>query len=170
MNLIIRPVAAGDAPALNRMRYTPGVFENTLGIPSARLEDTQKFLTGLGANDHVLVAEVDGAVVGLAGLHISQGLRTRHLATVGINVDAPWQGKGIGRKLLEQLLDIADNWLMLIRVELTVFAENEKAIALYKSLGFELEGTRRAASIRHGRYADEYLMARLRHLPDNSNH
>jgi len=49
---------------------------------------------------------------------------------------------------------------MLVRVELTAFVENEGAVKLYKSLGFEIEGIRKYSGIRDGKYADEYLMAR----------
>jgi putative acetyltransferase len=51
---------------------------------------------------------------------------------------------------------------MLIRVELTVFADNERAIALYKKLGFVEEGLKKKAAIRNGQYEDEYLMARIK--------
>lgn len=67
---------------------------------------------------------------------------------------------GIGKKLLEEILDIADNWLMLVRVELGVYTDNEKAIGLYKSLGFEKEGIKKYSAIRNGKYVDEYMMAR----------
>ena len=81
-------------------------------------------------------------------------------------VHADYQRRGVGTRLMEALLDIADNWLMLVRVELTVFADNAGAIALYEKLGFVIEGTKRAAAIRNGRYMDEYMMARIRRLPD----
>ena len=44
---------------------------------------------------------------------------------------------GVGTTLMETLLDLADHWLMLVRVELEVFADNEQAIRLYEKLGFE---------------------------------
>ena len=51
---------------------------------------------------------------------------------------------------------------MLLRVELEVYADNERAIALYEKMGFQREGLRRMATVRRGRYIDEYSMARLR--------
>jgi putative acetyltransferase len=51
---------------------------------------------------------------------------------------------------------------MLKRVELSVFVDNEPALALYRSLGFVVEGTKKFAAIRNGAYMDEYLMARYR--------
>lgn len=67
-----------------------------------------------------------------------------------------------GDALLNEILDLADHWLMLVRVELEVFSDNEGAIRLYESLGFQKEGLKRMATVRGGCYVDEYLMARLR--------
>ncbi len=70
----------------------------------------------------------------------------------------------MGTALLRQLLDLADHWLMLMRVELEVFADNEGAIRLYQRLGFVREGVRRMSTVRNGTYVDEVMMARL-HKP-----
>ena len=73
-----------------------------------------------------------------------------------------WQGKGVGTALMEAVLDLADNWLNLTRVELTVYTDNAAGIALYKKFGFEIEGTHRRYAFRNGEYADAYSMARIR--------
>jgi L-phenylalanine/L-methionine N-acetyltransferase len=72
--------------------------------------------------------------------------------------------RGIGAALLAALIDTADNWLNLTRLELTVFVDNEPAIRLYKKFGFAIEGTRRADAFREGRFVDSFQMARLRGL------
>lgn len=166
MDFNIRPVRPEDAEALNEIRRMDGVRENVLGIISERAVRSEEFIRGAGENDHLLVAEVkDNGIakaVGLVGLHVKGNQRLRHSANIGIMVHADYQGKGIGTALLKKVLDLADNWLMLVRLELTAFVENEGAVRLYKSLGFEIEGTKRYAAIRNGKYADEYLMARYR--------
>ena len=58
-------------------------------------------------------------------------------------VHADYQGRGVGTTLMETLLDLADHWLMLVRVELEVFADNEQAIRLYEKLGFREVGRRK---------------------------
>ena len=74
-------------------------------------------------------------------------------------IEAHFRKRGLPGKTV---LDLADNWLMLVRVELTVFADNERAIHLYEKLGFEKEGLKRMTTVRDGKYADEYMMARIR--------
>lgn len=165
MNIVIRPVFSSDAADMSRLRRTAGVFENTLGMPTVRVEETEKVLAGLGLSDHLLAAVVDGVFAGYAGLHVDSQPRRNHCGSVGILVDVPYQGMGVGRQLLETLLEVADNWVMLTRVELTVFTDNDRAIALYRKLGFVEEGLKRFAVKRAGKYADEYIMARYRNLP-----
>jgi len=137
-----------------------GVREDILGIASERISDAEAFIRALTANDHLLVAELNETVVGCAGLSVSSKPRTCHTAGVGIMVHADYQRQGIGKALMTAILDIADNWLKLKRVELSVFVENERAIALYRKFGFVVEGTKKNAAIRNGEYADEFLMAR----------
>lgn len=166
VDFFIRPVRLSDAADINDLRRMKGVYENILAIPSERLKFCEDFLNGLGPDDHQFAAVVtppEGGekVVGIAGLQAYSG-RMRHSGGVGIMVHCDWQGKGVGRALMEAVLDVADNWLMLTRVELTAFTDNERALKLYRSLGFEVEGTKRMGAIRNGEYADEYYMARLR--------
>lgn len=164
LDFTIRPVRIEDAAAVNEIRRMDGVRENILGIISERLTRSEDFIKGLSENDHLLVAEVEEKgmkkVVGMMGMNVSSNPRLRHSASVGIMVHVDYQGKGIGTALFKKVIDLADNWLMLTRLELTVFVENDRAVKLYKSLGFQIEGTRKYGAIRNGQYADEYLMAR----------
>ena len=164
MNFIIRPVKIEDAVFINEIRRQDGVRENIMGITSERVTRTQSFISGLTDNDHMLVAEVeeDGVkrVVGVATLSVNKSNRVRHSGSIGLMVNKEYHRMGIGKALMKDLIDIADNWLMLIRIELGAFTDNEKAINLYKSLGFEIEGTKKYAIIRNGKYDDEYFMAR----------
>jgi putative acetyltransferase len=111
----------------------------------------------------LLVACVDGEVVGNLGLEtFSNRPRVRHAGTIGMAVRDDWQGKGVGTSLMKAVLDLADNWLNLSRIELQVYADNSAAVALYKRFGFEIEGTHRCYAFRDGEYVDAYSMARLR--------
>lgn len=166
MKFRLRPIDLADAPAINALRRMPGVFENTLGMPSERISQNEDFLSSLDHNDHEFVAVIDTEegeqVIGMAGIAILPRARLRHSATFGILVHPDWQGRGVGTALIGACLDLADNWLRLVRVELTVYPDNERAIRMYEKHGFVMEGRKRKAVIRGGEYIDELLMARVR--------
>jgi putative acetyltransferase len=113
-----------------------------------------------------LVAELDGKVVGSAGLHVEhKALRRRHAVGLGIGIGKMGQGQGIGDALMKSLLNYADDWGGVLRVELTVWADNERAIRLYQKHGFAIEGRMRAYGLQRGRYVDALSMARLHPHP-----
>jgi putative acetyltransferase len=158
MDLLIRPVRVEDLPAIHEMRLQPQVLRHTRALPSERADD---WMARLGPLDHVFVAELDGRVVGLAGLHGKEG-KKRHVGTVGLMVHDAFAGRGVGARLLGKVLDLADNWLGLARVELDAMADNERALRLYRKLGFVEEGRQQKAYYREGAFVDAILMARLR--------
>jgi putative acetyltransferase len=80
---------------------------------------------------------------------------------LAIAIASGFQGRGLGRRMMARLLDWADNWGGVLRIELNVQADNERAIALYKSLGFAEEGRHRSYALRNGRYVDSLSMGRL---------
>ncbi|KPB77289.1 GNAT family acetyltransferase [Pseudomonas cannabina] len=84
------------------------------------------------------------------------------MGSIGMGVASAWQGKGVGSMLLAAALDVADNWMNLHRVELTVYADNEAAQGLYRKFGFEVEGRLRDYAVRDGVFVDALSMARLR--------
>ena len=59
------------------------------------------------------------------------------------------------------LVDYADHWAQVLRLELTVYSDNAPAIALYRKFGFEIEGTHRGFALRGGVFVDAHAMARL---------
>jgi len=73
-----------------------------------------------------------------------------------------WQGKGAGTALMQAAVDLADNWLNLLRLELEVYADNEPAIKLYQKFGFMAEGTLHQFAYRNGELVDALAMARLK--------
>ncbi len=164
----IRRAVPSDAAAYALIMGDPEVFPSLMQLPWAsesvwrtRLDET----TPAGQADLRIVAEIDGQVAGSAGLHPAVQLRRRHVAMLGISVASPWQGQGVGRALMQALCDYADNWGQVLRIELTVFADNLRAIALYERFGFRHEGTHRGYALRHGQYADVHTMARLHPQP-----
>src|SRR5437867_3614981 len=74
---------------------------------------------------------------------------------------SPWRTISLARALIAELLNLADNWLHILRIELMVFTDNASGIALYRKFGFEIEGTHRADVLRDGKLVDGYSMARF---------
>ena len=160
-DVVIRPVRTEDAEAVYALRLLPSIVDHTLAIPSAHLDATRRRLDSQTPDDHTFVAVLEEQIIGMAGLHVRAGKR-RHTADLGVMVHDRFQGRGIGRSLLEATLDIADNFLGLTRVELEVFPDNARAIRLYEACGFEHEGRKRKAVWRHGEHQDILVMARVR--------
>jgi putative acetyltransferase len=162
----IRPINVGDGKGLNELRRMPGVFENILSIPSERIKRNEDFIDSMDDNHHQFVAvskfqSSEEIIIGAAGLVVNANHRTRHSGSIGIMIHKDYQNKGVGTALMAALIDVADNWLMLVRIELSVFEDNERAIHLYEKFGFEKEGIKRLSGIRNGKYENEYLMARI---------
>ena len=157
----VRPLRAEDAAALYEMVSDPRVARTLLQLPSMEFLETKEWIEEKKAGRHRLVAEVDGRAVGMVGLTHYQRARLKHAGRLGMYVHPDYWGQGIGSSLLAAALDIADNWLNLKRVELSVFTHNETAIHLYEKFGFEREGRRRCFASGDGRWFDDFLMARL---------
>jgi putative acetyltransferase len=161
----LRPPRADDAAAITALRNQPGVRHGTLALPFMPVETTAAYLANLGPNQHFIVAETNTApigtvLIGTASLTRYTGRRA-HVAGLGIAVADAWQGQGAGTALMEALIDLADHWLGLIRIELTVYTDNHAAIALYRKFGFHPEGHQRAYALRDGTLIDSLAMARL---------
>ncbi len=162
MEITIRTADPSDAEAILKCYTAPLAARNTLQIPYRSLESVREQLTKSGEGDHLLVAEIEGEVVGVIGLPPSSRPRVNHKAEVGMMVRDDWKGKGVGAALMQAVIELADKWLNLTRIELTVFTDNESAIALYRKFGFEIEGTLRKYAFRDGEFVDAFAMARIR--------
>lgn len=95
-------------------------------------------------------------------LEMDEILWTHRTSWLSIGIAPDLQGKGYGRAAMELALKFAFDELNLHRVQLTVFAYNTRAIALYESLGFVQEGTHREFLLRDGVRYDMYLYGLLR--------
>jgi putative acetyltransferase len=167
--IVIRRPRPEDAAAMVAIMGDPEVFSGLLQLPHATEAAWSKRIdempVGPTTAELFLVAERGGAVVGNAGVQPQQHVRRRHAAGIGMAVAKHAQGQGVGTALMSALVDWADNWAQLLRLELTVYPDNAAAIALYRKFSFELEGTHRAYAIRDGVYIDALAMARLHPNP-----
>lgn len=107
-----------------------------------------------------IVAENDrGEIVGLLNFNNGSRRRTSHAGSFGMNVSAAWRDLGLGSVLLEKFLGWARANNELERIGLCVHANNVRAIALYRKMGFREEG-RIFKEIKYGpdHYADTVHM------------
>lgn len=156
--------AAADIAFFRQMFSEPGInlitevdeYYPTLAGEARVIRDLNQ-----ADNSLILVAETRGQLVGILTLSGARRRNVRHTATLGITIAKGWRGQGIGRQMMEQAIDWARKSGVLTRIELHVFARNEIAIALYESLGFEVEGRRRGAVIRDGETIDDLIMGLL---------
>jgi L-phenylalanine/L-methionine N-acetyltransferase len=168
-DLRIRAAEPTDADGLVELSNLPGVRHGTLRMPYTSRSTVQKGLEGR-PGVHILVAVLGGEgapaerVIGQVVLMQQQGRRS-HAGEVYLFVHDDYVGQGVGTALMTALLDLADHWIGLRRVELTVNTDNARAIRLYERCGFEHEGTRRADVLRDGELVDCHSMARLRDAP-----
>lgn len=158
--LAIRAMRPLDAEAVAALQDLPEFRRGTLRLPYPSPEEVRNWIERKTPGNPSLVAVIDGQIVGAAGLNRRQGRRA-HAGGVGIGVHDAWAGQGIGTALLAALVDLAERWLGLRRLELTVFADNAPALALYRRFGFTEEGRHRAYALRDGVYVDALAMARL---------
>ena len=159
--ITIRATEPSDAEAIHAILTCPGVVSNTLGLPWRPLQDTRE-RAELRPGRHSFVALVDGRVVGNLGLHVSQNPRRRDVADIGMAVHDDFQNRGVGSAMMSAMVDLADNWLGLRRIELQVWTDNAPAVHLYEKFGFVIEGTGQQYARRAGELVDAYFMARLR--------
>lgn len=110
-----------------------------------------------------LVAEFNGKVVGFLDFHCnSRRRRLAHTGSFGMSVLKEFRDQRIGTSLIETMLNWAEKTNKIEKISLAVFATNERAIRVYKNLGFLEEG-RRVKEIKIGpnQYVDDILMYKL---------
>jgi putative acetyltransferase len=163
MDIEIRRAEPGDYKAVQLIHAQPRAIWGTLQLPFPSEEVWKKRLTDAADEMYALVACVEGEVVGMAGLHVyPKSPRRKHVGYVGMAVHDKWHARGVGTALMHAIIELAEKWLNLTRLELSVWIDNEPALRLYKKLGFEIEGTQRKFAFRDGAYVDAYAMARVR--------
>ncbi len=158
----IRAAEPSDIEAMHAILRCPGVVAGTLQLPWRPLEYTRKIFGQAQPDTHALVALVNQRVVGQIDLEVEYGARRRDVGKFGMAVHDDFQNQGVGSALMAAMIELADGWLGLRRLELEVWVDNPAAVHLYEKFGFEIEGTARQYGRRAGELVDAHFMARLR--------
>ncbi|MGF3104591.1 N-acetyltransferase family protein [Rossellomorea sp. DUT-2] len=107
----------------------------------------------------LIIAEVNGVVVGSIEFRSQNRKRLSHTGSVSMSISKNYRGMGIGKALLKALLDWAEENPLIEKVSLGVFSTNQRAISLYKKMGFLEEGRLiKEYKLNHGEYIDDVLM------------
>jgi ribosomal protein S18 acetylase RimI-like enzyme len=166
----IRKLNSSDAEdyvrlRLEALRENPEAFvttyEETVSIGhEALVQKTAKRLSSQEA--FTIGAFVEERLVGVVTFMREQKTKQRHKGSVfAMYVTPSERGKGIGKRLLEELIERAKRLNGLEQLHLTVVSNNDAAVQLYRSLGFEVYGTERNAMKFEEQYWDEWLMVRF---------
>ncbi|QLE84894.1 GNAT family N-acetyltransferase [Shewanella sp. Scap07] len=161
VNIQVRHSSDSDIAAIKAIYAQPSCYANTLQLPHPSIEQWQARLSGTHEHFYSLVAEVEGAVVGQLGMEVFASPRRKHVANIGMAVDENHRGQQVGEALMQQAVELANDWLAITRIELEVYTDNHAAISLYQRFGFVIEGTAKAYAFRGGEFIDAHLMAKV---------
>lgn len=139
------------------MLYEPDERKATL--------ETQKTILANAAvseNVQILILEAVGSnfIAGFCAGRRSSNCRDKHSLHIVVGIRQAYTGKKWGFALISEL----ENWAKshdVSRLELSVMVNNTNAIALYKNLGFKIEGTKSDAVNLKSGFVDEHIMAKL---------
>jgi len=164
--MVIRKIKIEDATALLDMQkqldhetkfmlYEPNERTTTPEQQSQKIADILA-----SENEMMFIAESDGQLVGFLAAFGGGVIRNRHRAHLVVGILKQFTGQGIGTRLFTAMEQWARE-IGLTRLELTVVTENTAAIALYKKMGFVIEGTKPRTMLVDGAYQDEHMMGKL---------
>jgi RimJ/RimL family protein N-acetyltransferase len=157
----IRKPSVDDAEEI--INYSKQLFASTdqvlttLEEYTITIENEIKWIEDLNDNPNslLLIAEMDNSVIGLLFFIPNTKKKILHTGEFGVSVHPAYQGQRIGQCLIENLLEWSRKNVQIEKVFLQVFATNDNAIKLYKTLGFIEEG-RHSKAIKQmdGTYVD----------------
>lgn len=161
--VVVRWITASDIEGFHRVLDTvareSGFLQSDRAPP---LEAVSSFVLGnLSAGNPQFVAVDEGKIVGWCDIVRATGMHERHVGELGMGILDQWRGRGIGRQLLTDTVAAADA-ASFLRIELSVHADNPRAIKLYRNVGFAEEGRKVRARLKEAEPVDVILMARLR--------
>lgn len=151
LNTVQPPIlidTASDADAASLLAIYTGVLkENRWFITytdeyKGTVESQAKTIRECNAatNSRLLVARVDGRVVGALSIRGGRLERTRHVGMIELYVERSTRGQGVGKSLMESGLIWSQTNPILRKLALHVFEDNDRAVRLYRELGFTVEG------------------------------
>lgn len=163
--VVLKPMGLEDAPNFVEW-FKDKEITKFLGNQNKDLDlkKERAYIRGLSKKKEQITWSIytkDGIHIGSTDLH---SLNKEHKKTeFGIMIgDKNYWNKGLGQDTLKTVIKYCFNTLKLNRFELIVFSDNSKALKCYTNCGLRLEGTKRQAVYRDGKYWDEIIMSLLK--------
>ena len=160
--MLIRPATNDDAEAI-RAIYNIEVLNTTVtfDLVARSAEGQAEWMAAHAGVYPVIVADVDGEVVGFASLSAYRP-RPAYSTTAedSVYVAAPHRGQGVGKQLLAELVDLGES-LGFHAIIARIVGDHTASIALHRSCGFEIIGTEHEVGRKFGKWLDVALMQRL---------
>jgi RimJ/RimL family protein N-acetyltransferase len=156
-SLTIRFAVDSDQKYLVDWLLQPGVLEGFPLCDLREIEDAARIWLSYSSKHAVLTALWDGVPCGIANLYLQPYEKLAHQSLLAIIVDEKVRGRGVGTKLLQELMTLAKERFNMEFVHLEVY-EGNPAIRLYQRLGFQTYGVHRKFMKDQGRYQDKILM------------
>jgi L-amino acid N-acyltransferase YncA len=160
--IVLRPATAADAEAICRV-YNQGIEDRiaTLETELRTPEERRQWLAARGPRHPVYVAEVEEMIVGWSSLNVYNPRPAyQYVADFSIYIERGWRGKGVGRRLLEHLIEQA-RALGYHKMMLSAFPFNASGVALYEHMGFTRAGVFHEMGQLDGRWVDTLIMEKL---------
>lgn len=112
-------------------------------------------------NEAMIMCIVDGRVVGNCEISFRTNLKTKHRASVAIALISEFWNQGIGTKMFEEMIRLAEERGDILQMELDFVEGNSRARALYEKMGFRITGVKPdALCLKDGTLLNEYMMVR----------
>ena len=160
--LLIRRAVKADAVPIATI-YNQGIEDRlaTLETEPRTPAERAEWLAARGPRHPVLVAEAAGVVAGWASLNrFNPRPAYDHVADFSVYVERAWRGRGVGRRLLTALIDLAQE-LGYHKMVLSAFPFNAAGVSLYERLGFRTVGVYREQGRLDGEWVDVLVMERI---------
>ncbi|MEI4832043.1 GNAT family protein [Bacillus sp. FJAT-53711] len=127
---------------------------------SMSLHDYENFIESTGADNNsiILLATMDDEIISIASITSSPKARTKHVGTLGIVIAEEHCGFGLGRKMMEELIEWAKENGTTKKIHLVTREDNDKAIELYQKVGFKEEGLLQQDTYINGEYYNTLIM------------
>lgn len=162
------PIHENDREALLEYLQEYDIYKFTLAIPHPYKEDdanwwiqfNKDFFEKNGVHQNYAIRNEESKLIGCIGFHANWPLTT-HKTEVGYWLAKPFWGRGIMKRALDKLCQLAFKEHKLVKLTAHIFSENPQSARVLEKCGFEKEGYLKKHYFKEGKYLDGILFSKL---------